>query len=134
MGWASRHAHQYGTIGEQLAVVAVASLEWVLLNCSMGKKPLTIDEVLSAHMVSYPFTVRDCCLITDGGGAVIMTTAERAPSLKNRPYMSSAAARRLLMPIFEHAESDRDRGPEIGARGLRDRAARPWRHRRRRAV
>jgi hypothetical protein len=45
-------------------------------------------------MVSYPFTVRDCCLITDGGGAVIMTTAERAPSLKNRPYMSSAAARR----------------------------------------
>jgi acetyl-CoA acetyltransferase len=100
----------------------------------MGKKPLTIDEVLSARMVSYPFTVRDCCLITDGGGAVIMTTAERAPSLKNRPYMSSAAARRLLMPIFEHAESDRDRGPDIGARGLRDRAARPWRHRRRRAV
>ena len=51
----------------------------------MGKKPLTIDEVLSARMVSYPFTVRDCCLITDGGGAVIMTTAERAPSLKKPP-------------------------------------------------
>jgi acetyl-CoA acetyltransferase len=44
----------------------------------MGKKPLTIDEVLSARMVSYPLTVRDCCLITDGGGAVIMTPT-RAP-------------------------------------------------------
>jgi hypothetical protein len=57
-------------------------------HCStggMGKKPLTIDEVLSARMVSYPFTVRDCCPITDGGGAVIMTTAERAPSLKKPP-------------------------------------------------
>jgi hypothetical protein len=41
--------------------------------------------VLSARMMSYPFTVRDCCLITDGGGAVIMTTAERAPSLKKPP-------------------------------------------------
>jgi transposase len=51
----------------------------------MRKKPLTIDEVLSARMVSYPYTVRDCCPITDGGGAVIMTTAERAPSLKKPP-------------------------------------------------
>jgi acetyl-CoA acetyltransferase len=67
----------------------------------MGKKPLTIDEVLSARMVSYPLTVRDCCLITDGGGAVIMTTDEGARSLKkNRRSMSSAAARRLLMPVF----------------------------------
>ena len=97
----------------------------------MRKKPLTIDEVLSARMVSYPFTVRDCCLITDGGGAVIMTTAERAPSLKKPPVYVLAAARRSLMPIFEHAGSDRDRGPDIGARG---RAARPWRHRHRRAV
>jgi len=83
---ASRHMHQYGTTREQLAAVAVAAREWALLNpAAWEKKPLTIDEVLSARMVSYPFTVRDCCLITDGGGAVIMTTAERARSLKKPP-------------------------------------------------
>ena len=83
---ASRHMHQYGTTREQLAAVAVAAREWALLNpAAWEKKPLTIDEVLSALMVSYPFTVRDCCLITDGGGAVIMTTAERARSLKKPP-------------------------------------------------
>jgi acetyl-CoA acetyltransferase len=83
---ASRHMHQYGTTREQLAAVAVAAREWALLNpAAWEKKPLTIDEVLSARMVSYPFTVRDCCLITDGGGAVIMTTAERARSLKKSP-------------------------------------------------
>ena len=83
---ASRHMHQYGTTREQLAAVAVAAREWALLNpAAWEKKPLTVDEVLSARMVSYPFTVRDCCLITDGGGAVIVTTAERARSLKKPP-------------------------------------------------
>jgi acetyl-CoA acetyltransferase len=83
---ASRHMHQYGTTREQLAAVAVAAREWALLNpAAWEKKALTIDEVLSARMVSYPLTVRDCCLITDGGGAVIITTAERARSLKRPP-------------------------------------------------
>src|SRR5579864_4170090 len=49
------------------------------------KKPLTIEGVLSARMVSYPFTVRDCCLVTDGGGAIIVTSAERAKSLRKKP-------------------------------------------------
>jgi acetyl-CoA acetyltransferase len=83
---ASRHMHQYGTTREQLAAVAVAAREWALLNpAAWEKTPLAVDEVLSARMVSDPFTVRDCCLITDGGGAVIMTTAERARSLKKPP-------------------------------------------------
>ena len=83
---ASRHMHQYGTTREQLAAVAVAAREWALLNpVAWEKKPLTIAEVLSARMISYPFTVRDICLVTDGGGAVIMTTAERARSLKKPP-------------------------------------------------
>jgi acetyl-CoA acetyltransferase len=83
---ASRHMHQYGTTREQLAAVAAAAREWALLNpAAWEKKPLTIDDVLSARMVSYPLTVRDCCLITDGGGAVVMTTAERARSLKKPP-------------------------------------------------
>src|ERR1700746_3016982 len=83
---ASRHMHQYGTTREQLAAVAVAAREWALLNpVAWEKKPLTIAEVLSARMISYPFTVRDCCLVTDRGGAVIMTTAERAQSLRKPP-------------------------------------------------
>src|SRR3977135_3412592 len=83
---ASRHMHQFGTTREQLAAVAVAAREWALLHpAAWGKKPLTIDGVLSSRMVSYPFTVRDCCLVTDGGGAIVVTSAERAKSLKKPP-------------------------------------------------
>jgi acetyl-CoA acetyltransferase len=83
---ASRHMHQYGTTREQLAAVAVAAREWALLNpAAWEKKPLTVEGVLSARMVSYPFTVRDICLVTDGGGAIVLTSAERARSLKKPP-------------------------------------------------
>jgi acetyl-CoA acetyltransferase len=83
---ASRHMHQYGTTREQLAAVAVAAREWALLNpVAWEKKPLTIQEVLNARMVSYPFTVRDICLVTDGGGAIVITSAERARAFKKPP-------------------------------------------------
>ncbi len=83
---AARHMHQYGTTREQLAAVAVAAREWAQLNpAAWDRKPLTVQDVLSARMVSYPFTVRDCCLVTDGGGAVIVTSADRARSLKKKP-------------------------------------------------
>ncbi len=83
---ASRHMHQFGTTREQLAAVAVAARQWALLNpAAWEKKPLTIPEVLGARMVSYPFTVRDICLVTDGGGAIVLTAPERAKSLKKPP-------------------------------------------------
>lgn len=83
---ASRHIHQYGTTREQLAEVAVAARKWALLNPkAWEKEPLTIEQVLNARMVSYPFTVRDCCLVLDGGGAMILTSAARAKSLKKKP-------------------------------------------------
>src|SRR3990172_11002899 len=83
---ASRHMHEFGTTREQLATVAVAAREWALLNpVAWEKKPLTIEGVLSSRMVSYPFTVRDCCLVTDGGGAIVVTSAARARSLKKPP-------------------------------------------------
>ena len=83
---ASRHMYQYGTTREQLAEVAVAARQWALMNPrAWEKEPLTIEQVLNARMVSYPFTVRDCCLVTDGGGALIMVSAERARSLKKKP-------------------------------------------------
>ena len=83
---AARHMHEFGTTREQLAAVAVAARDWALLNpAAWEKKPLTIDGVLSSRMVSYPFTVRDCCLVTDGGGAIVVTSAERARALKKPP-------------------------------------------------
>jgi acetyl-CoA acetyltransferase len=83
---ASRHMHQYGTTREHLAEVAVAARKWALLNpAAWEKEPLTIEQVLSSRMVSYPLTVRDCCLVTDGGGAIIVTSAARAKSLRKKP-------------------------------------------------
>jgi acetyl-CoA acetyltransferase len=83
---ASRHMYAFGTTREQLAAVAVAARQWAQLNpVAWEKKPLTVADVLSARMVSYPFTVRDCCLVTDGGGAIVMTSAERARSLAKPP-------------------------------------------------
>jgi acetyl-CoA acetyltransferase len=83
---ASRHMHEYGTTREQLAAVAVAAREWALLNpVAWEKKPLTIQDVLNARPISDPFTVRDICLVTDGGGAIVMVRADRAKGVKQKP-------------------------------------------------
>jgi acetyl-CoA acetyltransferase len=83
---ASRHMHLYGTTREQMAEVAVAARNWALLNpAAWEKEPLTVEQVLSSRMVSHPLTVRDCCLVTDGGGAIVMVSAARAKSLKKKP-------------------------------------------------
>jgi len=83
---ASRHMHQYGTTREQLAQIAVAARQWALLNpAAWEKEPLSVAQVLNARMVSHPLTVRDCCLVTDGGGALVLTSAERAKTLRKRP-------------------------------------------------
>lgn len=80
---ASRHMHEYGTTREQLAEIAVAARQWALLNlAAWEKKPLSVADVLSARMVATPLSVRDCCLVTDGGGALVMTSAARARSLR----------------------------------------------------
>ena len=83
---ASRHMHEFGTTREQLAEVAVAARKWALMNpVAWEKEPLSIEQVLNARMVSHPLTVRDCCLVTDGGGAIILTSAARAKTLKKKP-------------------------------------------------
>ena len=83
---AARHMHEFGTTREQLAEVAVAARKWALMNpVAWEKEPLTVEQVLKSRMVSYPLTVRDCCLVTDGGGAIILTSAERAKTLRKKP-------------------------------------------------
>ncbi len=83
---ARRHMAQYGTTSEQLAEVAVAARQWAMKNPKASKRePLTIQDVLQSPMISSPLHKLDCCLVTDGGGAVVLTSAERAKSLKQKP-------------------------------------------------
>jgi len=83
---AARHMHQYGTTREQLAEVALSASKWAQLNPeAQRRKPITLAEILSAPMVSDPLTVRDCCLVTDGAGAYVLTRADRARELRHKP-------------------------------------------------
>lgn len=79
---ATRHMYQYGTTSEQLAEIAVATRAWAALNPMAYKRdPLTIDDVMSSPWLVYPFHALDCCLVTDAGGAVVLTSTERARDL-----------------------------------------------------
>lgn len=83
---AARHMHEFGTTREQLAEVAVAARQWALLNpMAWEREPLTVEGVLSSRMVSHPLTIRDCCLVSDGGGALVLTTPARARGLRTAP-------------------------------------------------
>lgn len=83
---ASRHMYQFGTTRRDLAEVAVAARAWARLNPeAFMRDPLNIDDVLAARMVSDPLSVRDCCLVTDGGGAYVLVCADRARDLPKPP-------------------------------------------------
>src|SRR5438105_610225 len=84
----SRHMAQYGTTSEQLAEIAVATRKWAALNPkAMYRDPLTIDDVLKSRWVSWPFHLLDCCLVTDAGGAIVLSSLERARELKTHPVV-----------------------------------------------
>ncbi|MEE8346883.1 MAG: thiolase, partial [Dehalococcoidia bacterium] len=84
----TRHMHQYGTTHEQLAEIAVATRKWAMLNPkAMMRDPITIDDVLSSRWITYPFHLLDCCLVTDAGGAVVVTSAERAKDCARKPVI-----------------------------------------------
>jgi acetyl-CoA acetyltransferase len=83
---AMRHMHCYGTTAEQMAEVAVSTRRWASLNPkALLREPITISDVLASEMVSSPLHKLDCCVMTDGGGAVVVTSAERARSLRAVP-------------------------------------------------
>jgi acetyl-CoA acetyltransferase len=83
---AARHMHEFGTTPEQLAEVAVAARRWAMGNPrAWSREPLTIEDVLAAPRVCDPLGVRDCCLVTDGGGALVLVSAERARDLPRPP-------------------------------------------------
>jgi acetyl-CoA acetyltransferase len=85
---AARHMHEFGTTREQLAEVAVAARAWARRTPrAFARDPLTLDDVLGARMLSTPLTVRDACLVTDGGGALVVTRADRARDLRRAPVL-----------------------------------------------
>ena len=78
-----RHMHEYGTTREQLAQMAVTTRDHAVRhpNAHMTK-PITVKEVINSKPIAEPLNILDCCLISDAGGAYIVTTAERAKDLK----------------------------------------------------
>jgi acetyl-CoA acetyltransferase len=83
---AARHMHEFGTTSEQLAELAVATRKWAQLNPRAAMRdPLTVADVLASRMISWPLHLLDCCLVTDAGGAVVVTSAERARDLRQKP-------------------------------------------------
>jgi len=83
---AARHMHQYGTTKEQLGEVAIAARKWAQLNPeAFSRDPLTMQDYLGARLIADPFSARDCCLVTDGAAAVVMTRSDRAADLCAKP-------------------------------------------------
>ena len=83
---AQRHMHLYGTRPEHLAQVAVTCRKHAMLTPNaVMKEPITIEDVLNSPIISSPLHLLDCCLVTDGGAAVVLTSAERARDLRQPP-------------------------------------------------
>ena len=83
---ATRHMADFGTTSEQLAQIAVRTRDWAALNPrARYRDPITIDDVLASPMQTSPLHLLDCCLVTDGAGAFVMTSAARAKHLRRPP-------------------------------------------------
>ena len=83
---ARRHMHEFGTTEEQLAEIAVATRKWASLNpAATMRDPITIDDVMNSTPIADPLKRLDCCLVTDGSGAIVMTTADNAKAHGARP-------------------------------------------------
>jgi len=89
-----RYMKTYGLTHEQLAMVSVVQREWASKNPrATFKTPITVEDVLNSRMIAYPFRLLQCCLVTDGGGALILVAAERARDFPQKRSTCSAPAR-----------------------------------------
>ena len=81
-----RYMKTYGLTDETLAMVSVVQREWAAKNPrATFRDPITVADVLNSRMIAYPFRLLQCCLVTDGGGALILTSAERAKDFPTKP-------------------------------------------------
>ena len=95
-----RYMKQYGMTHEQLAMVAVVQREWAGMNPRASfRDPITVEDVMNSRMIAYPFHLFECCLVTDGGGALIMTKAERAKDFPNKPVYILGSGESVESPM-----------------------------------
>lgn len=96
----TRYNHRYGTTAEDFAHIAVVTRDWATLNprAVMHSRethpeggPITLEDVANARLISWPLTLLHCCLVTDYGGAILVTTPEIARSVKTKPVWIAGA-------------------------------------------
>jgi acetyl-CoA acetyltransferase len=114
---ANRHMAQYGTTSEQLAQIAVSTREWATMNPRASlQDPITIADVLSSPINASPLHKLDCCLVTDGAGAIVMTSAERARDCAGAPaYVLGAATSHSHAMISQMPDLTVTAGKQSGA-------------------
>ncbi|HUY64780.1 MAG TPA: hypothetical protein VMV14_09740, partial [Acidimicrobiales bacterium] len=104
---ARRHMHQYGTTAEQLASVAVTMREHASHNPqAQMREPMTVRDVVSSRLVADPLHKLDCCVISDGGGACVVTSAARAADMARPPVWVLGAAHSTTHHLNLSARSD----------------------------
>jgi len=108
---ALRYMKEYGLTHEQLAYVAVAQRKWAARNPrAMYRDPITIADVLASRLVAYPFHLLECCLVTDGGGALIVTSADRAGGFPRPPVHLLGAGESCESPLISQMEDFTESG------------------------
>jgi len=101
-----RYMKTYGITHEQLAMVAVAQREWAGKNPrATMKDPITVADVLNSRMIAYPFRLLQCCLVTDGGGALILTSADRAKDFPRKPVYILGTGESVETPMVSQMET-----------------------------
>jgi acetyl-CoA acetyltransferase len=117
---ARRHMHEFGTTSEQLAEIAVGVREYAALNPhAMYRDPITVDDVVESRMIADPLHKLDCCVISDGGGAIVLTTAERARDLRQPPvYVLGAAGAQSHWNISQCPDFASSAAVESGAQAF----------------
>lgn len=117
---AARHMYEYGTTRENMADVAVAARAWAHHNPeAFMRDPLTREDVLASRMVGDPLTKLDCCLVTDGGGAIVMVRADHAKDFPNAPvYVLGSAAESSHRQISQMKDYTTTAARESGKRAF----------------
>jgi acetyl-CoA acetyltransferase len=102
---ALRYMKRFGLREEDLALVAVIQREWAARNPRASHRtPLTVDEVLASDMIAYPFRKLMCCLVTDGGGALVLVSAERARDFPRKPVYVLGTGESVETPLVSQME------------------------------
>jgi acetyl-CoA acetyltransferase len=100
-----RYLKTYGLTEEDIAWPAVIQREWAAMNPRASMRdPITLDDVLNARMIAWPFTLLMCCLVTDGGGALILTSAERAKDFPTKPIYVLGTGESVETPMVSQME------------------------------